>query len=37
MNWQFYLIVGGSIALALFITWLGRRQDKKEEAASSKG
>ena len=37
MNWQFYLIVGGSIALALFITWLGRCQDKKDEAASSKG
>lgn len=35
MNWQFYLIVGGSIALALFITWLGRRQDAREKASSS--
>lgn len=37
MNWQFYLIVGGSIALALLITWMGKLQDKKEQAASPKG
>jgi len=37
MNWQFYLIVGGAIALALLITWLGKRQDKMDQASSSKG
>jgi|GEM_PF-1706007 len=37
MNCQFYVTVGGSIALALFITWLGRCQDKQDQAASSEG
>ncbi len=36
MNWQFYLIVGGSIALALLITWLGKREDQKEQASAPK-
>jgi len=34
VNWQFYLIVGGSIVLALFISWLGKREGKKEQAST---
>jgi hypothetical protein len=35
MTWQFYVIVGGSIVLALFISWLGKREEKEEQTSNS--
>ncbi len=35
MTWQFYVIVGGSIALALLIGWLGKREEQKEQTSDS--
>ncbi len=36
MGWDFYLIVGGSLAIAILIYLLGIRQEHKEEAAGEK-
>ncbi len=33
MSWPFYVIVGGSILLALVVSWLGKREERKEQAA----
>ena len=33
MGWEFYVIVGGSLALAIFISWLGVREEKRDQQA----
>lgn len=37
MNWVLFLVVGGAIVLALVIAFIGKAQDKREEAEAQKG
>jgi Flp pilus assembly protein TadB len=36
MNWVFYVIFGGSIAVALLVAWLGWREQRQEKAGQEK-